>query len=57
VRVYAYKYDNMGRLIEKVDPSGAAIEKINYNLNSAQIQSFDGEDHLRNSSMIKMVGS
>lgn len=47
VRVYAYKYDNMGRLIEKVDPSGAAIEKINYNLNSAQIQSFDGEDHLK----------
>jgi len=37
----------MGRLIEKVDPSGAAIEKINYNLNSAQIQSFDGEDHLK----------
>ncbi len=47
VRVYAYKYDNMGRLIEKVDPSGAAIEKINYNLNSAQIQSFDGENHIK----------
>gem|GEM_PF-2449333 len=47
VKVYSYKYDNMGRLIEKVDPSGAAIEKINYNLNSAQIQSFDGEDHVK----------
>ncbi|MFZ5988353.1 MAG: S8 family serine peptidase, partial [Bacillota bacterium] len=46
-RVYVYKYDNMGRLIEKIDPSGVSIEKINYNLNSAQTQSFDGEDHLK----------
>lgn len=45
-RKYGYTYDGMGRLIQKVDPAGNAIEKINYNCNSAQIESFDGEDHV-----------
>ena len=43
--VYSYEYDGMGRLVSKIDPVGNIIEKINYNRNSAQIESYDGEDH------------
>ena len=43
--VNSYEYDGMGRLVSKIDPVGNVIEKINYNRNSAQIESFDGEDH------------
>ncbi|AEV68149.1 Kelch repeat-containing protein [Acetivibrio clariflavus] len=43
--VYSYEYDGMGRLVRKIDPVGNIIEKINYNRNSAQIESYDGEDH------------
>ena len=43
--VYSYEYDGMGRLVSKIDPVGNIIEKINYNRNSAQIESFDGEDN------------
>ena len=32
---------------KKVDPAGNAIEKINYNLNSAQVESFDGENNIK----------
>ncbi len=45
--VNTYEYDRMGRLIRKTDPTGNAVEKINYNYNSAQIESYDGEDHLK----------
>ena len=45
--VNTYEYDRMGRLIRKTDPAGNAVEKINYNYNSAQIESYDGEDHLK----------
>lgn len=39
--VNSYEYDGMGRLVRKIDPAGNGIEKINYNLNSAQVESFD----------------
>ena len=45
--VNTYEYDGMGRLVRKTDPAGNAVEKINYNYNSAQIESYDGEDHLK----------
>ena len=43
--VNSYEYDRMGRLVRKTDPTGNAIEKINYNDNSAQTESYNGEDH------------
>ncbi|NLD50835.1 MAG: RHS repeat protein [Clostridiaceae bacterium] len=46
-QVYSYEYDGLGRLVRKSDPEGNDIEKINYNFNSAQTESYDGEGHVK----------
>lgn len=42
---YAFTYDTISRLIEKKNPYGDFIERLEYNINSAQIKSIDALDN------------
>ncbi len=39
------KYDPLNRVIEKVDPSGASISKMEYNNNHVQVKAYDGKNN------------
>ena len=58
---YTNTYDSLNRLIEKRDPHGKIIEKLEYNHNHAQIKSYDALGNLtqyeydRNNRLIKTI--
>jgi len=43
---YTNTYDALDRLIEKKDPNGKSIQKIEYNENNAQIKAYDTLDNM-----------
>ncbi|TYQ14885.1 UNVERIFIED_CONTAM: RHS repeat-associated protein [Acetivibrio alkalicellulosi] len=43
---WEFVYDSLNRLREKKDPYNQSIQKLNYNINNAQTESFDGLNNM-----------